>query len=105
MATPPEVPASTNTPAPEAPALVSLSDLAVGTSVQDRVLQDAGTGFSAAQTPRLYRFNKVTTKAAPTSIRHVWSTDGQTRRHALNVGGFPWSNHAVDPGMWKVEVF
>jgi len=88
--------------------LVTVEDLAVGTGVQDHALQGAGASFSAAAAPKVFCFSKVETKAAPTKIVQTWFLDGKKLGDVeLKVGGSPWrtwSNHAVVPGAWKVEV-
>lgn len=106
---PPAAPAApVAEPAAPAASSVSLEGLAVGSAVVDRALQGAASSFSADESPRLYCYNKVMAADAPTTITHVWIKDGTERGTiTLNIGANPWrtwSNHAVEPGSWKVEV-
>ncbi len=109
VVTPPAAPAVA--PAAVKPAKaadVSVSDLAVGTGVQDRVLQGSAKSFQASVTNRVYCFGKIAAKSAPTVVRYAWSKDGKKLDSVeIKVGGNPWrtwSTHAVDAGAWKVEI-
>ncbi len=86
---------------------VQIEKIAVGTGVQDRELVGQATEFSASL-GRVYCWTKVTAQNVPTSVKHVWYLDGKKSAEVtLNVK-YPrtrtWSNKAVGPGLWKVEV-
>ena len=107
----PPAPVAAPVPAAVKPAKsadVSVSDLAVGTGVQDRVLQGAAKSFQASATNRVYCFGKIAAKSAPTVVRYAWSKDGKKLDTVeIKVGGNPWrtwSTHAVEAGAWKVEI-
>ena len=106
---PPAAPAATPAEVKSAKSAdVSVSDLAVGTGVQDRVLQGAAKSFQASATSRVFCFGKITAKSAPTAVRYAWSKDGKKIDTVeIKVGGSPWrtwSSKAVDAGAWKVEI-
>lgn len=103
----PAAPAAAPAVAPAKAALVAVENIAIGTAVEERVLQGAAASFPAS-TGRVYCHHRTKTTVAPTTIRHVWSKDGEVRGEiTLNVGGDgwrTWSNHAIEPGSWKVDV-
>jgi len=86
---------------------VQIEKIAIGTGIQDRELVGQATEFSASL-GRVYCWTKVIAQNVPTSVKHVWYLDGKKSVEiTLNVK-YPrtrtWSNKAIRPGSWKVEV-
>lgn len=86
---------------------MSVNSILICTSVESRKPIGEGTEFEAS-TGRLYCWTKITAKNAPTTLKHIWFVDGKIVAEVPLSIKFPsfrtWSNKAVWPGSWRVEV-
>ena len=91
----------------EAPKPYQVEKIALGTGVESRELVGEATEFDVA-VGRIYCWTKINSQNVPTTIKHVWYTDGeQAAEVPLNIN-YPstrtWSSKAVSAGRWRVEV-
>lgn len=85
----------------------SVNKIVICTGVESRKPIGEGTEFEASA-GRLYCWTKITAKNTPTTIKHIWFVDGKNVAEVPLSIKFPsfrtWSNKAIWPGDWKVEV-
>lgn len=85
----------------------SVDKIVICTSVESRKPVGEGTEFGDS-VGRLYCWTKITAKNAPTTLKHIWSVDGKKAAEIPLSIKYPsfrtWSNKAIWPGAWKVEV-
>ena len=91
----------------EAPKPYQVEKIAVGTGVESRELVGEATEFDVS-VGRVYCWTKINSQNVPTTIKHVWYTDGeQAAEVPLNIN-YPstrtWSSKAISAGKWRVEV-
>ena len=87
---------------------LSVSEYAVGTAVEDRVLKGKADSFVEGTT--VFFWTRVTDGEAGDRIRHVWIHEGKEQVSiGLNIGGSHWrtySSKKLHPGLtgrWTVE--
>jgi len=92
--------------APAAPE-IKVESILTAASVENRE-PVAPTAAFEKTAGRVYTWTKITTTEAPVKIKHVYYADGKkVTEIELNVKAKTyrvWSNKAVWPGNWKVEV-
>ncbi len=97
-------------PGPVSAAAVSVSEAAVGTAVEDRVLVGQGFQFDSA-VGKLYAFTRIVGAPDETQVSHRWYYGDQLMAEvSLPVRGTnwrTWSTKSVMPewvGNWRVDV-
>jgi len=91
----------------EAPKLVQVEKIALGTGLESRELVGEATEFDVSA-GRIYCWTKITSENVPTTIKHVWYADAETAAEVpLNIK-YPttrtWSSKAIWAGKWRVDV-
>ena len=85
------------------------AELVVCTSIVDREPQGADTTF-AVSAGSLYAWSRITGAQGETTVKHVWSRDGQVMAEvALPVGSASWRTYSQKnlyglAGRWEVKV-
>lgn len=92
---------------PQAPKLVQVEKIALGTGLESRELVGEATEFDVSA-GRIYCWTRITSENVPTTIKHVWYADAEKAAEVpLNIN-YPttrtWSSKAIWAGKWKVEV-
>ncbi len=96
------------TPAQEpAPAEIKVDKVCTAASVENREPVNETSAFDKT-IGRIYTWTKITSTDAPVKIKHIYyADDKKVAEIELNVKAKTyrvWSNKAVWPGNWKVEV-
>jgi len=91
----------------EAPKLVQVEKIALGTGLESRELVGESTEFDVSA-GRVYCWTKIVSANVPTTIKHVWYADAETAAEVpLNIK-YPttrtWSSKAIWAGKWRVDV-
>ena len=98
---------STPAAAQEATSPIKVEKMVFCSSVVDREPVGAAEEFPAGTT-RVWCWTRLSAKAAPIEVKHVWYREGTKMLEVpLKLGyasGRTWSNKNVRPGAWKVEV-
>jgi len=90
-----------------APGDIAVEKIVAAVSVENR--EPVGeTAVFPKETSRVYIWTKITAAAAPVKVKHVYYYEGKKAAEVeLAVNSSPyrvWSNKAVRPGSWKVDV-
>jgi len=101
-----DAPASAPSAAPAA-AGVKVEKIAVGTAIDNKEISGEAEQFPAA-VGKVYGWTRITTDAAPITVKYVWSADGQKEAEVPLEIKYPsartWSSKNVWPCSWKLEV-
>ena len=106
-----QAPESAKPPMTKAPAAVAdalqIEKIATTASVENKEPVNPSSEFTAS-VGRVYCWTKVRSKSFPTTIKHVWSLNGQKVAEVSLAVKYPmtrtWSNKTIAPGQWKVDV-
>lgn len=93
--------------APSVSKNLNVEKIAVGTAIDNKELSGTGTDFQTSIN-RVYCWTRITATNPPVQIKHIWYADGKKEAEIpLDIkyaSVRTWSNKAVWPGQWRVDV-
>ena len=91
----------------EAPKLIQVEKIALGTGLESKEIVGASTEFDVSA-GRVYCWTKIVSQNVPTTIKHVWYAGEEKAAEVPLTIKYPttrtWSSKAIWAGKWKVEV-